>query len=354
MAYLARDFKTDAFVSYSHGDPKGLGDAPLKQWTLALIQKLEKEIRSLYPDFAEIELWRDEQHDPTAKLTEALRDRVKHSCILIIVMSSYYLGSAWCKDELEWFRDQIKERTELDQGRVFIIRAQPTDASKWPDFLRDERGHALLGFQFCAADAEMPYGWPDLVIQKEEFRQALNTLLTALIKRLHEFKKKYSERAADAAPVSFMSASAGAISRRLYLHAAPAQIEARDAVQRALEQDGLHPVSTRLAAPSAADFGQEERRSRLNQAKRCDALVFVTGTGGAADEDEFFQVCVDDRRVMEGERGAPLPCVVLDRSGGRLSFSPAAWDAACIDATREGWRDELLAWADRAAPGRAS
>ena len=31
-------------------------------------------------------------------------------------------------------------------GRVFVIRAQKTDESLWPDFLRDARGHAHDGF----------------------------------------------------------------------------------------------------------------------------------------------------------------------------------------------------------------
>ena len=69
MAYLAPFFEADAFVSYSHGNPTGFcGDPPLKQWTLTLNQKVETEIRSLYPDFEDIVLWRDGQADPTLHL----------------------------------------------------------------------------------------------------------------------------------------------------------------------------------------------------------------------------------------------------------------------------------------------
>ncbi|HTO78295.1 MAG TPA: toll/interleukin-1 receptor domain-containing protein, partial [Methylocystis sp.] len=99
MAYLLPPFEADAFVSYSHGDPLGQGHMPLQQWTLALIQKVEREIQSSDPDFADVVLWRDDAIDPTRQLTPALRAKVAASGILIIVMSRHYLKSSWCGDE---------------------------------------------------------------------------------------------------------------------------------------------------------------------------------------------------------------------------------------------------------------
>jgi hypothetical protein len=344
MAYLAPYFEADAFVSYSHGDPLGQGDAPLKQWTFTLIQKLEREIRSIDPEFAHVILWRDEHVDPTMHLTPALRGKVSASCILLIVMSRYYLASSWCKDELDWFARQIRDRS-LDQGRVFILRAQPTDASKWPEFLRDERGHAMPGFQFCAAEAEIPYGWPDFIDQNEEFRKELSRLLTALVRRLREFKKRLP--GCTAAPATLLSAPAQNPSR-VYLHTNREFLSARDTIKLALEQDGLTPVTQSAAASGVADFGQDERRSRLKMLKRCDALALVTGDGGEQDEDEFFTVCVDERKEIEAAHGGQMPCVVLDRSSGRLSFVPTDWGAAYIDTTHDNWRGEMRQWFARA------
>jgi hypothetical protein len=104
-------------------------------------------IRSVDPEFDQLHIWRDEHIDPTIHLTDELRAKVTQSGILMVVMSPRYLGSAWCKDELEWFRRQVEERRR-DQGRVFVVRALPTPESSWPEFLRDERGHALVGFRF--------------------------------------------------------------------------------------------------------------------------------------------------------------------------------------------------------------
>jgi len=62
-------------------------------------------------------------------------------------MSKRYLLSPWCRYELEWFREQVHNRAN-DPGRVFVIHAQPTDETAWPDFLRYERANAKSNFTF--------------------------------------------------------------------------------------------------------------------------------------------------------------------------------------------------------------
>lgn len=168
MTYLAPNFDYDVFVSYSHGDPLGQGNSPLKRWTLTLIDKLERDILALDTEFDSLQIWRDENIDRTMHLTPELRGKVCKSCILMIVMSNRYLTSTWCTDELEWFREQIQGRSN-EQGRVFIVRAQPTDENVWPDFLRDARGHAMLGFQFHDSRGGQPFGWPDFADKNEDF-----------------------------------------------------------------------------------------------------------------------------------------------------------------------------------------
>ena len=79
----------------------------------------------------------------------------------MIVMSPRYLNSRWCNDELEWFREQVRERSN-DQGRVFVVRALPTKESTWPDFLRDEGDNSLVGFLFHDPITKKPYGWRDI------------------------------------------------------------------------------------------------------------------------------------------------------------------------------------------------
>lgn len=349
MAYLSPHFEADAFVSYSHGDPKGEGNMPFKTWTHALIDKLEKEIRSLDPNLSEIKLWFDKDADPTAQLTPLLRDTVSKSCMLIIVMTHYYLRSSWCKDELNWFRDQIKERTEFERGRVFIIRAQPTDVSAWPDFLRDERGHALLGFQFCASNTETPFGWPDLVVQDEEFRKALNTLRSSLMKHLREFKKLQTEQLSASTPLTAIPQQD---SRPIFLHTARERMTELDAIKTQLKENGIKVATLAPKTAPAEDFGKDERDKQIEWMKRCDAVALAAIDGGESDEREFAYI-YQNRMNIVGPKGKPLPWVVIDRSGGRLPVDPSDWGAGHIDATRDNWRDELREWLARASSGGA-
>src|SRR5580704_4591391 len=157
MAFLTPFFEYDVFISYSHGKALGDSDSPLMRWTHALIRELEREIHAVGTEFDSLQMWRDEHIDPTIHLTDELRGKVTSSGILMIVMSPRYLASSWCKDELEWFRQQVHDRAR-DQGRVFVIRALPTDEKDWPEFLRDDRGHALIGFRFHDPQDSMPYG----------------------------------------------------------------------------------------------------------------------------------------------------------------------------------------------------
>ena len=73
MAYLSPHFDYDVFVSYSHGDPRGTRDAPLRDWTRALIGKLEAQILSLDTEFDDLNVWMDARIDPTIHLTDELR-----------------------------------------------------------------------------------------------------------------------------------------------------------------------------------------------------------------------------------------------------------------------------------------
>jgi TIR domain-containing protein len=121
-SYLTPLFDPDVFVSYSHGDPIE-GRAPLRDWTQALIQRLQDRLHALETEFDDLRLWMDPLVDPTADLTEELREKASASGVLMIVMSNRYLKSSWCKKEADWFREQFDQRTG-ERGRVFVLHAQ--------------------------------------------------------------------------------------------------------------------------------------------------------------------------------------------------------------------------------------
>ena len=258
MPYLAPHFHYDMFMSYAHGHVPGVDDPPLRRWSQAMIDGLKADIGSLFTEFDQLTIWDDRSLDPTAALTDELREKIERSCLLLIVMSPRYLGSAWCTDELTWFAREFAERRK-GPGRVFIVRAVSTDANNWPSCLKDERGHADLGFRFHReTDQENvePYGWPDLIHRNEDFYRSLAALRTTLVRRLREIKKSYD---LQAAPVAATTAAAARRPPRLYLHARPEYEPLRANVSNELRAAGctvVTPIAPKTGG-SLADWTEE-------------------------------------------------------------------------------------------------
>jgi len=161
-------------------------------------------------------------------------------------MSNRYLASRWCRDELKWFRKQIRDRAG-EPGRVFVIRAQRTDTAAWPDFLRDERGSAMPGFSFYDPENGVPWGWPDLRETPRDFVKEMCRLQSVLTKRLRELRDRAERRAqVEAAAKPALAPPSGA--RRIYLHAPSDCESARADISRVLAQDGIVPLTAHRPA----------------------------------------------------------------------------------------------------------
>jgi len=325
MAFLSPHFDCDVFVSYSHGDVFG-EEMPLRDWTRQLIARLVHDTKLADEEFDNLSIWCDEQNDPTLQLTEELRGKVSSSGILMIVMSLRYLTSAWCKQELKWFEQQVEDRAR-DAGRVFIIRAQGTDETRWPDFLRDSGGHVIPGFPFHGKlDPTTPYRWRDTTINRDQYVRELTSLKIALIKRLRELRANAERRAKAENP---KTPTLPARPRPIYLYARPQHAALCDEVKRALSQEGIGTVNP------VPDFGQDiadwqrESRKRIDFARNCDALALLRGASDDVFDDDLQEIGIDERERIESLRGAPLPCAVLDRSGRKLPVDVSAFGRLC-------------------------
>jgi hypothetical protein len=344
MAFLRPHFEYDVFVSYSHGARAGDAGAPLRDWTLKLVRRLETDIPAVDTEFDDLHIWRDEQIDRTIHLTDELRAKVSHSGILMIVMSPRYLASAWCRDELDWFRQQVQDR-ERDQGRVFVVRALPTDETSWPDFLRDTRGHSMPGFRFYDKRDLMPYGWLDAATNHDAYVQELWQFQTALMRRLRELRAN-AERRARAEALATVAPAAGP--RPIYLHARREHAAICDEIKHTLTQDGISTVSpVPDHGREIADFTRESR-ARIETAKRCDALALIRGDGDERFIDELNEIGIDERERIEAARGSPLPCAVLDRSGQNLPIDMSGFGIERFDLGRVDWRGKFHVWLDQA------
>jgi hypothetical protein len=346
MPYLEPHFDPDVFVSYSHGDPQGRV-APLRDWTRNLIERLEEGLHALETEFDSLDIWMDPQKDPTAQLTDELRGKASHCAVLMIAMSKRYLKSSWCKDELDWFREQVNARPG-ESGRVFVLRAQKTEESLWPDFLRDSRGHAITGFTFHDPELGDPSGF-QLETPGDEFFKELARLRGWLTKRLHEMRDHAAKRAeqqtkADA-PVT---PPAVTTKRRVYVHAPPDTESVRAEIDTALEKDGIVPFAPIVGAgKSLAEWQREAKQLREEAARRCQALALVRVPDGGRFLGDLLDIGVDEReRIVAARGGAPMPCAVFDKTGQDPPFDLARFDVKRFDLSETYWAGQFRAWLD--------
>ncbi len=343
MSFLHPHFDPDVFVSYSHGDPRGTGGSMLKDWTQALIRKLEDQILSLNTEFDDMRVWIDAKIDPTATLDEHLRAQVSSSGVLLIVMSDRYLKSSWCRDELEWFHKQIDDRAG-EQGRVFVVRAQATRESEWPEFLRGDRGAKAPGFNFIDPENGQPLGWPNLAVTSADFVRELRRLETALTLKLRELKERAEKRAAPPPAPAFAG------DKRIYLHAAAAGEAARLEIDSALKAEGIASLTLKIT-PGPLEEARKQSKMRVAAVKRCAALALVRAGDDDSFVDDLFDIGVDECSDVARQRGAPLPCAVLDKIGGDLPYDVEPLGIARFDLTRPTWRGDFRHWLDAGRPG---
>lgn len=346
MSYLKPHFDPDVFVSYSHGDPQGRA-APLRDWTRSLIDRLSEGLHALEPEFASLDIWMDRQIDPTAQLTDDLRIRASRCAALMVVMSKHYLQSSWCKDELAWFQAQDQDRT-VGSGRVFVLRAQKTDESVWPEFLRDSRGHAMTGFAFHDPESGEPLGF-QLEKPGDEFFKELARVRNWLSRRLHEMRDRAEKDAEQQAKAQASTPAPAGSTKRVYVHAPPDVEALRVEIDAALGNvGGIVPVAPTVPAGNTlAEWQNEAKKLREEAAKHCQALTLVRVTDGRRFAGDLFDIGVDEReRIVAARGGAPMPCAVFDKTGEAPPFDLARFHIDRFDLNETNWPGQFGAWLD--------
>jgi hypothetical protein len=316
MTYLAPDFDLDLFITYSHGDPLGVGNELLKNWSRKMASFLVQDITSTTPDLANLEHFIDERLDTTKQLTDELRSKVTKSALLLLLMSPSYLRSAWCNDELTWFRNEVDRRGRGD-GLIFVVRALPTTPTQWPACLKDERGNTLVGFSFHRRpedEATRPYGWPEPQATDREFFEELARLSGAVVKRLKGLRQRIEQRhQATAFEVHSQKIVAGQV---VYLHGhsddGKKWTETRDALIAAgyLVVPGRPEVSA-----ETPEEAKSARQERVRQLADCDGLLILGAAHDARLDSDLLIIGHRDRQAAIEISGRPLPCAVLDRVG---------------------------------------
>jgi hypothetical protein len=128
------------------------------------------------------------------------------------------------------------------------------------------------------------------------------------------------------------------------VHARPECAAVCDEVKHILSQDGITPLSA-VTDPGRdiADWTRESR-TRIEAAKRCDALALVRGDGDERFIGDLLEIGVDERERIQVARGAPLPCAVLDRSSQMLSIDVSGYGIQRFDLADGDWLGKFHGW----------
>jgi hypothetical protein len=346
MAYLPKPFEHDIFFSYAHGLAKRL-----KHWSERLKDELQEEIVDLLPEFGLLDIFIDKQLDPTQPLTALLRKEVSSSGLLLVIMSEHYLNSAWCKDELDWFEAEVRRRG-TSGGWVLVVRVLPTDHAKWPNCLKDERGHVVLGFPFypdakSVGELVHPHGWPEPLQQDPKHRayyEELGKLASIVTQRLRQLRRaKELEEKARRPRVQIRIEG----EPNIYLHA-PISTAAAWVEAKALLEGAACRVLPKALPVVSADFAtiQAARKERLRILSTEAHALCLLRAPQANGIDLEIEAIAHDRIALQAF-DKDLPCVIIDRGDGDL---PRARELGIdtIKAPHENWLPQLQRWLEGA------
>jgi hypothetical protein len=189
MPYLA-GYKNDVFVSYAHGRD----DQQLKDWSWRLKKRVSDYVPYGLPHGKitapgerdrSLEIWIDDRLHGNDYLTDSIKEAIKDSALLLVIMSNYFLESEVCREELHYFVKACEERGQSARGRIFVAQAFPTDFNRWPEELKDTMGRRLPGYEFYPRHRDAsginhppvwPYRWSDTEPDTREFVEQLQKL----------------------------------------------------------------------------------------------------------------------------------------------------------------------------------
>jgi hypothetical protein len=371
MCFVGEPFKHDLFVSYSHGSIDGRGTSLLKTWSGEFVEDLERQIRQIR-HFRAVRVFLDQNQrpgqgvDPTAPLTETLKDEIAASALLVILMTPDYLASRWCEQERDWWISRHMPDAIGAGGRIFVCRVLPNvedlpwepehDHKPWPSALKDSAGEALPGFWFHSRDdvddATVPFRWDGVTHDLNEYDQARRELIRVVTARLRKIKQRLNERRREK---ESQTGLAGPGRKIIYLHGREAHAEAWQRARDALVRSGyvIYPSvpETNLLSQELLDFRQIKaaRHKRILQLGECDAILILCVAYPSDELDiDLAAIGRKDRESARDLSNKFLPCAVLDLVGKPIDKA-TEFAIERLDGRKLGWEMEVASWLERCA-----
>jgi hypothetical protein len=339
-------FEYDMFFSYSHGDPRGKGDSPLKRWSKQLNEALSETLDALLSPPPRI--FFDESSDglnKTAHLGPEIEQKVRASALFHMVMSPHYLNSPWCRRELDTFVENLPGQASGIGGRLFISKAMETDDLAWPSCLCDAEGNKTVGWEFHDRGSPLPHGWlqnwggdvPAVIAP------SLMELANQIARALRALDATIEEKARKTELVGWLES--GDI-EKVYLYGRCDEVSEWEATWKEMDDLGI-VVTPSEPEPLDADDDSIKRLQYAKLASRCDAMIMVGGDGVKLDFD-LDVIGRERRNFIASKYKKYLPCAVVDRTGmlnrpARLS-NAKRFDIDWIDAGSCDWPDYVRTW----------
>ena len=120
-------FEKDVFISYAHLDDKPL-DEGAKGWITDFHKLLETRLNQTIG--YEINIWRDEKLTGNEVFAPEIESQLPKLKVMVSIITPRYLGSDWCKRELDTFYRAAAETGGISIGnksRIFKIVKTPVD-----------------------------------------------------------------------------------------------------------------------------------------------------------------------------------------------------------------------------------
>lgn len=325
MSFVGGDFTSDIFISYSHGDVRGVGDSKFKQWSASFWDELRLEFEA-HEDLEGLTIFFDsgdrpgDSVDPFAKLDPLLEARASNAAVFIPLISPRYLKSDYCMRELRWWRDgQGKAGFDM-RGRIaplIIWGTPPNGVLDWPEALKTVDLDNVMGMNFFSRENVLmnpqPFGWPGGGrINDKQFSARLLELVGRLRLRLIEFKEEIRTIAPPKIEMAGPKPS-------IYLHGREDSRERWEQAWGALSDAG-YPVTPFDPEPVETDPAKRDtiREKRIETMSACDALMVIGPEDNSLYSEELMILGkadrgqAIDRAEKQGFSGKRLPCAVVD------------------------------------------
>ncbi len=175
------------FISYAHIDNESF--RPGEGW----VEQFEKHLRGfLNKRFGRrVDVWRDPELKRAELFDRVIEKQVRGAGVMILLITEAYLNSRYCRQEIEWFRDEVGAGLVLgDSVRVFPVRLYNIPHTRWPEVCE-----GTTAFDFFQSRDERDFGRP-----LDPASKAFETELWRLVEELYDVLTRLEASGAEEGP----------------------------------------------------------------------------------------------------------------------------------------------------------